>query len=125
MWKNGLFKIIFVIVCIAIFSTFSFAEVADGHYKYIDNVPYYIPKAGFVPDKVTATRIAETVLISLYGEDVVNEEKPFNAELKDGVWIVQGTFCGGTLEVDSCLGGVATVEISKKTGKILRVALGA
>ena len=118
MWKNGLFKIIFVIVCIAIFSTFSFAEVADGHYKYIDNVPYYIPKAGFVPDKVTAIKIAVAVWIPIYGEKEIEDQKPYEAVLKDGIWYVSGFL------PEDFLGGTAEAEIVKENGKIIRISHG-
>jgi hypothetical protein len=40
----------------------------------------YVPKNGFVPDKETAIRIAETVLIPIYGEKQIASERPFSAE---------------------------------------------
>jgi len=83
----------------------------------------YKPKEGYVPDAATAIKIAEAVLIPIYGEKVINREKPLNAELKDGVWIVTGTLnCPGGGH--KCLGGVAVIEISKDDGRILRVSHG-
>jgi hypothetical protein len=82
----------------------------------------YKPKDGYVPDAVTAIKIAEAVLVPIYGEKVINEEKPLKAVLKDGVWIVEGTLqCP---EGERCLGGVAIIEISKDDGKVLRVSHG-
>ena len=80
------------------------------------------PKDGFVPDAVTATKIAEAVLIPMYGEKKIESERPFDAELTDGIWTVSGTLrCpdgqGGT--TTRCVGGTATVKISKSDGRIL------
>jgi len=82
----------------------------------------YKQKDGYVSDAATAIKIAEAVLVPIYGEKVINEEEPLKAELKEGVWIVQGTLhCP---EGNSCKGGVAVIEISKDDGRILRVSHG-
>ena len=82
----------------------------------------YKPKEGYVPDTSTAIKIAEAVLVPIYGEKVINEEKPLKAVLKDDVWIVEGTLhCP---EGERCLGGVAIIEISKDDCTILRVSHG-
>lgn len=82
----------------------------------------YKPKAGYVPDKATAIRIAEAVLIPVYGEKQIQSKQPFNATLKDDVWTVGGTLhCsdgkGGVTTL--CAGGVAIVKISKSDGRVL------
>ncbi|HEY1422601.1 MAG TPA: NTF2 fold immunity protein [Candidatus Acidoferrum sp.] len=82
----------------------------------------YKPEAGFVPDAKTAVKIAEAVLIPVYGEKKIEAERPFNAELKEGEWTVSGTLrCpdgpGGI--TPSCKGGTATVKIAKFDGRIL------
>lgn len=82
----------------------------------------YKPKDGYVPDASTAIKIAEAVLLPIYGEKVIDEEKPLKAVLKDGVWIVEGTL--PCLEGKRCLGGVAIIEISKDDGRVLRVSHG-
>ena len=86
----------------------------------------YKPKDGYVPDAATSIKIAEAVLMPIYGEKVINEEKPLKAELKDGVWVVEGTLhCpGGNPDASNCVGGVAIIEISKDDGKILKVSHG-
>jgi hypothetical protein len=48
----------------------------------------------------------------------LSDEKPFNARLVNGVWIVDGTLPGGGK------GGTAHAEISKETGCILNVTHG-
>lgn len=77
----------------------------------------YVPPNGFVPDETTATRIAEAVWIPIWGEQSVSGEKPFVATLNGDVWTVRGTLKAGP-------GGVAEAEISKRDGRILRVAHG-
>ena len=82
----------------------------------------YKPTGGYVPNATTATKIAEAVLIPVYGEEKINSEKPLKAELKSGVWTVSGTLrCpdghGGT--TTDCVGGTATVKIAKDDGRIL------
>lgn len=76
------------------------------------------PEGGFVPNELTATRIAEAVLIPIYGEDKILAERPFTAKLSGHVWIVTGNL---PPEAD---GGVAEVRIDKRDGKILRVSHG-
>jgi NTF2 fold immunity protein len=82
----------------------------------------YRPSNGFVPDEATAVKIAEAVLIPVYGKKMIESERPFTATLKKGVWTVAGTLrCpdgkgGFTTECD---GGVATVQISKQDARII------
>jgi NTF2 fold immunity protein len=87
----------------------------------------YKPKSGYVPDAKTAVKIAEAVLICVYGEKQIESEGPFTATLKDAAWIVTGTLrCpddkGGT--TTSCDGGVAEVHISKDDAHILYMSHG-
>jgi hypothetical protein len=78
----------------------------------------YQPAAGFVPDKSTAIRIGEAVLIPIYTQAEVESQRPFSAELTGNVWHVTGYLPAG---ID---GGVAEVWISKRDGRILRVTHG-
>jgi hypothetical protein len=79
------------------------------------------PTKGFVPDAATASRIAEAVLIPIYGKVVVGE-RPFQATLKDGIWSVTSTRrCQENLPGPmSCYGG-HWVRLSKDDGHILQV----
>jgi len=82
----------------------------------------YQPENGYVPDETTAVKVAEAVLIPIYGKEQIYGERPFKAELKDGVWTVEGTLkCP---EGQTCKGGVAIIEISKDDGTILKVSHG-
>jgi hypothetical protein len=82
----------------------------------------YKPADGFVPDSQTAVRIAEAVLIPVYGEKQIRSEEPFTGQLKGDVWTVGGTLrCPdgkGGFTTD-CDGGVAVVKLSKTDGRIL------
>ena len=82
----------------------------------------YIPGRGYVPKKVVAVKIAEAVLIPVYGEEQIASERPFHATLKDDVWTVGGTLTcsdgkGGL--TTACKGGTATVKLSKVDARVL------
>ena len=75
----------------------------------------YVPENGFVPDSATAISIAEAVLIPIYGIEEVMRQRPFSAKQVNLEWIVVGS------SKPNRLGGVATVLIDRRSGKILRV----
>jgi hypothetical protein len=78
----------------------------------------YLPPSGYVPDATTAIKVAEAVLLPVYGEKVIDSERPFTASLgRSGIWTVSGTLHCAT--GDTCDGGVAIVTIAKKDGRIL------
>lgn len=78
----------------------------------------YIPPNGFVPDSITAVRIATAVWNPIYGERQIHGEEPYRASLRGGIWTVEGT-----LPADA-IGGVAVAEIAKRDGRIVRVSHG-
>lgn len=82
----------------------------------------YVPVGGYVPNAAVAVKIAEAVLIPVYGEKQIASERPFHATLKDDVWTVAGTLTcpdgkGGTTTM--CVGGTAAVKLSKLDARIL------
>jgi hypothetical protein len=92
--------------CLHLLSLVVLASLACGQPSQPSSV---VPKAGFVPDVVTAVSIAEAVLIPVYGRDVVASERPFKAVLKGGVWVVTGTVpCEGPP------GGPPALEVQQK-----------
>jgi hypothetical protein len=99
-------KYLFAVVVAVLTSTVAVAST-DGSFK---------PKAGFVPDALTATAIAEAVLSPIYGRNSIVKQKPYNVSLKDEVWTVEGT-----LSKDR-LGGTFAVRIAKDSGAILHVS---
>jgi hypothetical protein len=83
----------------------------------------YIPKDGYVPNAETAVKIAEAVLVPVYGEKKVISERPFTATLAGDIWTVSGTLhC--TPPGSLCEGGTAVVRISKASGQILQMSHG-
>ena len=78
----------------------------------------YRPPNGFVPDSVTAVRVAEAVLTPVYGPDQVARELPLSATLKGKIWVVRGHNPSGSV------GGAALVEIAKSDARILRMTHG-
>lgn len=96
---NG-FKILIVTL---LFATMAFINLQNEHIDY-------------VPDAETAKKIAEAVWFPIYGKSIL-DHKPYNAELKNGLWVVTGT-------IGDELGGVAYIEIQKKDCKILKVTHG-
>ena len=78
----------------------------------------YVPADGFVPESVTAARIAAAVWAPIYGERRVESQRPLRAALRRGIWTVTGTLPPGSA------GGVALAEIAKRDGRILRVSHG-
>jgi len=78
----------------------------------------YVPPAGFVPDSITAVRLAEAVWIPIYGEAQIRGEYPLVAHLEAGVWRITGSLPAKTP------GGVAVAEIAKVDGRVLRVSHG-
>ena len=68
---------------------------------------------GPVRDEAVAIKIALNMWIPIYGQDQIEKEKPYKAELKNGVWTVEGSLPQGWD------GGVAIARISQKDGKVL------
>jgi hypothetical protein len=82
---------------------------------------YYDRKNGLVPDKVTAEKIAEIILVNIYGESV-RKQKPFIVTLKNNnIWVIQGRWNSKDMNLK---GGVAYMEIQKSDCKILKVIHG-
>jgi len=72
-----------------------------------------------VPNEETATPIAEAVWKPLYGEALIEKQKPFHAELRGEVWFVYGSLPKGVTR-----GGTLEVEISRTDGRVIRVGHG-
>jgi hypothetical protein len=81
------------------------------------------PPAGYVPDSKTAVRVAEAVLMPVYGEKRIESEEPFTAKLENEVWTVSGTlWCSdgnGGRTNRMCVGGAAEVRLSKVDARII------
>ena len=80
------------------------------------------PSKGFVPDAATAVKVAEAVLTPVYGQNTIESERPFKANLQGDIWTVNGTLPCPEVKADnhvSCAGGVATVKISRADAHII------
>jgi len=100
---------IFVAFVISAFSS----HLQNEKLSYQQNMP----KEGVVPDAETAIKVAEAIWLPVFG-DKIYENKPFKANLKDGVWIVEGTLPAGYK------GGTPYIEIQKSDCKILKITHG-
>jgi hypothetical protein len=86
------------------------------------NTPSYVPAGGYVPTGAVAAKIAEAVLVPVYGEKQIVSERPFHATLKGDVWTVEGTLtCSDGKRTTNliCEGGTAVVKLSKLDARIL------
>ena len=75
-----------------------------------------IPKK--VTDSETAIKIGVAALTHAFGKKHVDDQQPYQAELKDNTWIVMGTFHCPT---EYCFGGAAVVKIDKADGHVVSI----
>ncbi len=78
----------------------------------------YAPSNGFVPDSLTAVRVAVAILTPIYGQEQIRKELPLVATLADSTWTVHGSLPAGTV------GGVASIQLSKRDARVIRVSHG-
>jgi NTF2 fold immunity protein len=71
-------------------------------------------KNGYVPDEMTAIRIAKAVLEPILTKDQLNRSHPFKAELHDGVWKV---FTVPKAHIKG--GGTPELRIDRQTAAVL------
>lgn len=93
----------------------SFIEDSNLSSKDYSEYKSITPKEGFVPTAEVAVKLANTVLIQLYGIDNIKEQNPFSVNLEDNIWIIEGYLD------ENKQGGVAYLEIDKQTGQIRKV----
>jgi NTF2 fold immunity protein len=106
------------LVLIAIFSLLSCSRAKKEDKNNQSKTATERKYDGYVPDEMTARKIAEAILLPIYGDEVLNE-KPYKVRLVgDSLWIVEGTLN------QSMLGGVAYIEIRKSDCKIVKVTHG-
>jgi hypothetical protein len=92
--------------------------IALGSCSTINNSATTREHRDFVPDEETAIKIAEAIWLPIFGERIY-ENRPFEARLEKGVWIVEGT-----LPPEYALGGTPYIEIQKYDCKVLLVTHG-
>lgn len=83
--------------------------------------PSIAPKNGFVPDSMTAIRIAEAVLTPVWGAKKVRAERPFAAVLQDSVWHVTSVGAAPLPPGRLSFRGYYLVDIVRTDGRVIRV----
>jgi len=74
-----------------------------------------------IEDKETAISIAVVYAISIYGEESIIKQKPYNAEFYNGHWIVTGSFPNTGYYAG---GGVFEIVLSQKNGEVINITHG-
>ncbi|TSJ74698.1 NTF2 fold immunity protein [Rariglobus hedericola] len=97
-----------------VFLVFSICLTANAE----DQNQTFTPVGGFIPDEKTAISVAIAIWNPIYGEEKIQNQKPYKAELRNGVWYVAGSNKKGRK------GGAAEAEISKADGRIITVSHG-
>lgn len=100
-----------ILVILLLFAPWVYSETAI--------VQNHKPSQGYVPDAATAIKIAVAVWEPVYGHEQISQQKPYKAILVNGIWTVEGT-----LPEHYDLGGVASAEIAKDDGRVLKVSHG-
>jgi hypothetical protein len=110
-------KISSVMVVAFILMPFTSTSFSQGKEDQKGNVMQsYMPENGFVPTEQVAAKVAEVILIPIYGEENIKNQKPFTVSLVDDVWVVKGS-----LPKDQ-LGGEFIIKLAKRDGRILQVS---
>lgn len=78
----------------------------------LQSVQGYQPPEGIIPDRFVALQVAETILRKIYGEDIINRQKPFHVESVHDYWVIQGQLETGRR------GGVATLVLERSNGAV-------
>jgi hypothetical protein len=114
-------KTIVLCLIILILLAGSVFQFWSSHSKYLltDEYNDYLSFYDAVPDEETALLIAEAVLVSVYGEEVLSK-KPFNITYNNfrKAWIIVGTLPEGEE------GDVPKIAIRKSDGMIMKIWYG-
>ncbi len=84
----------------------------ESQHNVIDN------KSLLIKDSLTAIKVAEPILFSIYGKENIESEKPYETYLINNYWVI-----AGTLPEDS-LGGTFLIIIDARNSKVLKVTHG-
>jgi hypothetical protein len=71
-----------------------------------------------IPDKDIAVAVAEIILFKIYGRDQITSEKPYDVNLIDGYWRIEGS-----LPPDR-VGGTFLIILSAKNGRVIKLTHG-
>jgi NTF2 fold immunity protein/Clp amino terminal domain, pathogenicity island component len=88
-------------------------QIAPDSLRYRVSV-FAVPTAGCVPNAETAIRIAEAVWNPIFGDEIVESQRPFHAELMNETWTVRGS---RPVPTERSL----IAQIEKNDGRILKL----
>lgn len=71
-----------------------------------------------IKDKGTAIAIAEAMLFKIYGKDNITAQQPYEVNLIDGYWILNGTL------PKNMLGGTFLIIIKATNGQVIKLTHG-
>lgn len=74
-------------------------------------------KLDIVKDEAAATKIAEAILVNIYGQECLDRERPYEIYRFDRHWVLCGTMAEE-------LGGTFFIIIDAKTAEVLRITHG-
>ena len=75
-------------------------------------------KTAIIKDSLTAIKIAEPILFSIYGRDNIIKQRPYEIYLIDSFWVVLGTLS------KEYSGGTFLIIIDSRDCKIVRITHG-
>ena len=71
-----------------------------------------------IKDKKTAIAVSEAILFKIYGKDNITSQQPYEVNLIDGYWILNGTL------PENMLGGTFLIIIKATNGQVIRLTHG-
>ncbi|MCV2486319.1 YbbC/YhhH family protein [Flavobacterium sp. SH_e] len=80
-----------------------------SHDNFVDN------KKVLIKDNQTAIKIAEPILFSIYGEDEIKHQKPYEVNLINNHYVINGTLLWGEQ------GGTFLIIIDARNAKVLKI----
>ncbi len=70
-------------------------------------------------DRDTVAKLAEAIISHKFGEKRLTSQRPYDVSLKDGKWMINGSFPGPGSGEFWGNGGVFHIVISQKDGQVL------
>lgn len=106
------------VVLILLFSLL-FVLATNGLILCGQNVPGLFERpGGLVPTKETALKIAEAVLVPIYGVKIM-EDKPYQIKFSAGFWTIDGT------TPPKAVGGSFHIVIRQRDAQVVEIGCGA
>lgn len=75
-------------------------------------------KALIIKDSITAIKVAEPILFSIYGEENIVMQKPYEIYLIDNYWVISGVL------PEDYVGGNFLIIIDGRNSKVIRITHG-